>query len=144
MDTYTLFAQVENGVVTGTHACDEISAQSPNENWIDITPVPFGVGFSPITEGWLYDGTNFIEPEEPVITTVAFVELFTPAEFMAIEALLGVDAITTQLYKVAELQGTVDMSSPKVTEIALPNFVTLGVMTQERADEIADSWKNGE
>lgn len=95
--------------------------------------------------GWRYINGEFLEPlPDPVITTVAFVELFTPAEFMAIEALLGVDAITTQLYKVAELQGTVDMSSPKVTEIAFPNFVTLGIMTQERADEIVNSWKTEE
>ena len=136
-----IYVQIEDQTVVQTALAESINVLSGE--WTDVTnivPLP-EMGWRYIDDEWL---EPLPEPADPVITTVAFVELFTPEEFMTIEALLGVDAITTQLYKVAELQGTVDMSSPKVTEIALPNFVTLGVLTQERADEIANSWQNGE
>ena len=136
----TWYARVENSIVM------EVLSNFSEEG--EQPPVPEGenyIGFDfsdGVQIGWGYDGTNFFPIADPVITTVDFVELFTAEEFMTIEALLGVDPITTQLYKVAELQGTVDMSSEKVTQIALPNFVTLGVMTQERADEILNSWQD--
>jgi len=136
-----IYVQIEDQTVVQTALAESINVLSGE--WADVTnivPLP-EMGWRYIDDAWL---EPLPEPKDPVITTVDFVELFTPAEFMAVEALMGVDAITTQLYKVAELQGTVDMSSPKVTEIALPNFVTLGVLTQERADEISNSWQNDE
>jgi len=140
------YASIENGKVIGIYAFASTEVIGPDKGtFVDVTSQP------EVQVGWIYlSGDSFEAPPEidiiynPVITTVDFVELFTPAEFMAVEALIGIDPITTQLYKVAELQGQVDMSSPKVTEIALPNFVTLGVLTQERADEISNSWQNDE
>ncbi len=90
---------------------------------------------------WRYDETGFVEPvvinpaNRLKITTAEFVEMFTPPEYIKIDALLGTHPVITQLYKVAEVQGTVDLSSPKLA-IALNIFKGENILTEARAEEI--------
>lgn len=90
--------------------------------------------------GATWDGEQW-QPPAPVATerripTAEFIERFTGDEFAAIEAAAASNGRLRQLYKVAEVQGTVNLESDKLAQ-ALADLEAAGILAEGRAAEIA-------
>lgn len=131
------YAKIENGEVTHICLAESIfwlENDQPGATFIDVTAQP------DVAVGWAYDGDfTAPEPEAPQnrmqLTTAEFIEVFTPDEYLEISGMLNTHPVITQLYSVAQHQGTVNLESPKV-ELALDIFIDEGILTEARKAEI--------
>lgn len=89
--------------------------------------------------GWIEVGDEYAEPEvelspEP-LAPIDFMRRFTPAEWIAIDSARATDGMVRYVMALFEAALSVRLDHPD-TIAALGYFVHVGLLTQERADEI--------
>jgi hypothetical protein len=74
-------------------------------------------------------------PPPPIITKVAFISRFTPEEYVGVVAATKTDVEVQAWYDLFQAANVVDLSDPR-TVAGVNSFVTKGLLTQERGNEI--------
>ena len=101
------------------------------DGWMDATSLPNAV------MGATWDGSKFTPPPNPtVISAVAFLDRFTPAEQVAVQtAAVTNPAEIGTLLTVGMISGMIDLTDPKlITWIGA--LVTANAITSARSTEI--------
>lgn len=108
--------------------------------------IPRGVGV-----GWTWSDPDWLSPDggEPkpdptttpryrkLVTPSEFVELFPPAVYLEIKNnLVGTNPVITLMYEYAFLKDTINLASPKLTDIAMPILLANSSLTRQQADVI--------
>ncbi len=130
-------AQVLGGRAHWIFEADAMPEFAPDIVLMDITgrdPAP--------QEGWLFDGTNFRPPPAPPLQPIppwAFMDLFSDAEFEAIETFARTNAKAAVFLRRLVGRPLVSSSDAKIIA-AMAALVTAGILTAPRRDEILASF----
>jgi len=139
MSTENFCVLIENGKVSNIIV---VVPDSPflikYPEWVFIGENPQGVAI-----GWDYDGGQFIPPPAPppppppapIITKVAFISRFTPEEYVGVVSATKTDVEVQAWYDLFQAASTVDLSDQR-TIVGVNSFVTKGLLTAQRANEI--------
>lgn len=130
-----MYALINNGIVENVIMADAdfIATLTGYENKIEVTDV--GVG-------WLFDGTNFTQPEAVTTAPVAkqytqleYQTLFTIDELVAIEVAAETNATLRVLQRMQQAATYITLDDPRTIQ-GMQILVSLSLLTQARYDEI--------
>lgn len=139
------FGRLTNNVVDKVirASADYIRSLPDAAQWREI---PRGVDV-----GWVWSDTDWVSPDggEPkpdpattptyrkIVTPAEFVELFPPLVYLEIKQnLVDTHPVITLMYEYAFLKDTINLESPKLTDIAMPILLAESSLTRQQADVI--------
>ncbi len=131
------YALINNGIVENVIMADAgfIATLTGYTDKVDVSNIEIGVG-------WLFDGTNFMQPEAvttaPVskqFTQLEYQSLFTLDELVAIEVAAETSATLRVLQRMQQAATYIVLDDPRTIQ-GMQALVSLSLLTQARYDEI--------